>query len=252
MEQQEHTTVRRGDVIHCEDPRGVASAIVRVMKEIERIPKTGWNDYHNYPYSTESDVMETVRPLCAKYGLAIVPSVVDRQVDVVDTNRGTANRAEVAIDVYMIDEETGGVLATRWFGEAIDSGDKAIYKAYTGALKYWAQKTFLMSSEDDPERDSHETTGAPRKRSRENGGSKYDPLGLDDEMPFGKHRGKTIQWIVDNHLDYMVWLVGEKDDFELTDEARDYANQAVKSQQQKVRHLQESIEDAQTENGSDE
>lgn len=246
------TPTNEGGVVRCEDPRGVVAAVTKIMREIEIIPKTGWNDYHKYPYSTESDIMETVRPLCAKHGLAVIPSVVEKRMEVVDTSRGTSNRAEVAMDVHMIDEETGGVLVTRWFGEAIDNGDKAVYKAYTGALKYWAQKTFLMSSEDDPERDSHETQGAPRSREDSNGSSKkYKPLGLEDEMPFGKHKGKKIQWIVDNQLDYMVWLVGEKEDFELTPKARDYANNAVQGQQQKkVRHLQDSLRQAREESGS--
>jgi hypothetical protein len=37
------------------------------------------------------------------------------------------------------------------FGQAADNGDKALYKAMTGAVKYWLYKTFLVSTGDDPE-----------------------------------------------------------------------------------------------------
>jgi hypothetical protein len=44
-------------------------------------------------------------------------------------------------------------------GEGQDAGDKAVYKAMTGALKYCLLKTFLIPTGDDPERD--ETPAKP-------------------------------------------------------------------------------------------
>ena len=38
----------------------------------------------------------------------------------------------------------------------MDSGDKAIYKAMTGALKYALRMNFLIPDELDPENDNHE------------------------------------------------------------------------------------------------
>ena len=54
----------------------------------------------------------------------------------------------------LTDIDTGYFEATVITGEALDKGDKAGYKAYTGALKYYLANTFLVATGDDPEKDS--------------------------------------------------------------------------------------------------
>lgn len=44
-------------------------------------------------------------------------------------------------------------------------------------------------------------------------------LGLDDEMPFGKHKGKQISDLLDDDPRYLLWAYNEIPDFALTDEA---------------------------------
>ena len=39
------------------------------------------------------------------------------------------------------------------YGEGIDKGDKALYKAYTGAIKYYLANTFLIATGNEPEND---------------------------------------------------------------------------------------------------
>lgn len=238
----EHTNEETGEVLHdgvisADNPLALVPAISAVMGEISEVPKSGRNEHYNYDYATESDVTRTLRPLLAEQGLALWVSVVSTESEMVQVSSGEARHWIVTLDVTLANEE--GYVTTRWRGESIDTGDKGVNKAYTAAIKYWALKTFLISSgDDDSEQDSYEYTG-----KKEKGG--YDPLGLDDEMPFGKHKGNPVRWIVDNHVDYLVWLAGEKEDFELTEEARNYANQVVQSQQEKVRDLQNQIDEAQ-------
>lgn len=33
------------------------------------------------------------------------------------------------------------------------------------------------------------------------------PPGLQVRMPFGKHKGRTLLWIAENHLDYLEWCL---------------------------------------------
>lgn len=35
-----------------------------------------------------------------------------------------------------------------------------------------------------------------------------DPQGENMVMPFGKYKGKTIQWIADNDVLYLDWMMG--------------------------------------------
>lgn len=47
--------------------------------------------------------------------------------------------------------DTGATHTVRFFGDGLDKGDKGLYKAYTGAIKYLLMKTFLIPTGDDPE-----------------------------------------------------------------------------------------------------
>lgn len=47
----------------------------------------------------------------------------------------------------------------------------------------------------------------------------YQPLGLNDTMPFGKHKGKTIQELINTEVDYIRWLLENSDSFELDEDA---------------------------------
>jgi hypothetical protein len=50
-----------------------------------------------------------------------------------------------------VDARSGEELTVRVPGEGADSGDKAPYKAMTGALKYALLQSFLLATGDDPE-----------------------------------------------------------------------------------------------------
>ena len=54
----------------------------------------------------------------------------------------------------LTDVDTGFYEETTITGEGIDKGDKAGYKAYTGALKYYLANTFMVATGDDPEKES--------------------------------------------------------------------------------------------------
>lgn len=45
---------------------------------------------------------------------------------------------------------------------------------------------------------------------------------LNDKMKFGKYKGLEILEIIEDHLNYMEWLLDEVKDFELDDEAMEF------------------------------
>lgn len=50
----------------------------------------------------------------------------------------------------------------------------------------------------------------------------YRVFGLLDEIPFGKHRGHTIEFLIDAEIGYVTWLL-ENTSLELSDDAeREY------------------------------
>ena len=59
--------------------------------------------------------------------------------------------ARVVMSYSFVDVDTGEEITVKIAGEGLDSGDKAPYKAMTGALKYALLQSFLLATGDDPE-----------------------------------------------------------------------------------------------------
>jgi hypothetical protein len=135
---------------------GIYTRLSRVLAEIGNVPKNGFNEHFKYSYVMESDLADHIRPLLVKHGLGLIYDCVEVSDRIMVNDRGkTVNlvRVKVAITIGAEDSE-GNLIGEKTghaYGEAADSGDKAIYKAMTGAVKYWLYKTFLVSTGDDPE-----------------------------------------------------------------------------------------------------
>lgn len=120
--------------------------MTNVMGKVKHVPKNGYNSFHKYQYSTEADVVDSVRKFMSEEGLAMFTSVVTHEVK--------GEIATVTIDFTLACAETGETITSRLIGQGQDKGDKAFYKAYAGATKYFLMKTFLIPTGDDPEADT--------------------------------------------------------------------------------------------------
>jgi len=115
------------------------------------LPKGAHNDYDNYDYFSEAQYKELFIGLLAKHGLEFDSSEINIQ-SIVGTEKQPFGI--LATMKYIItDIDTGYSTESVHSGLAIDKGDKAIYKAKTGALKSFFASTFLVATKDDPERD---------------------------------------------------------------------------------------------------
>jgi len=115
------------------------------MSLVNRVPKNGYNSFHKYNYATESDLTESIRPILFESGLAFFSTVLEQERD--------GEFTKVKMEFTLADIETGETLKSTFWGEGQDKGDKGLYKAYTGATKYFLMKTFLIPTGDDPEAD---------------------------------------------------------------------------------------------------
>lgn len=120
--------------------------ISKVMSLVSRVPKNGYNSFHKYQYATETDLTESIRPILQEAELAFFSSVLEQDRD--------GEFTKVKMEFTLADLETGEVLKSTYWGEGQDKGDKGLYKAYTGATKYFLMKTFLIPTGDDPELDT--------------------------------------------------------------------------------------------------
>lgn len=171
-------------------PENVAVLVKKlseVLGNVGHVEKNGRNDYHKYDYATESDILNAVRPELSERGIFLFSSVEDYE-------RGSSQKDTISIVKMLytfIDGETGASVTVRYVGEGQDRGDKSLYKAFTGSTKYAILKNFLISTDDDPEKNSPKrkvpTTGQLIKKIQ----SQYKANSEEVEKIISKHLEKA-------------------------------------------------------------
>lgn len=128
-----------------------------VLKAVERVPKNGWNDFHKYKYTTESDLTDGIRPILAEAGLMLWTSIEHQERNLTPIYNKYKLQdpphqkwyTKVKVKFIIGCTETGETLESYYWGEGEDESDKGLYKAYTGAVKYFLMKTFLIPTGDE-------------------------------------------------------------------------------------------------------
>jgi hypothetical protein len=132
----------------------ITSAILKVMSGVSFVQKAGKNEFHNYKYATEGDALAALRPHLIANELIILSDVIEH------TSPDEFGNTTVKVQ-YRIIHSSGEELVCHFVGCGNDRsskgaiGDKGIYKALTGANKYFLLKTFQLETGDDPEQDDN-------------------------------------------------------------------------------------------------
>jgi len=128
-------------------PKGLQAKINEITARIN-VGKTGWNDHHKYHFTPIDDIMDHLKLLLTELGLNVHP-----ETGVVATTKDGKERfVEVTMKYTLIDVDSGEQLTTTAYGHGSDYGDKALYKALSGAYKYWAKQTFAIGGDSiEPE-----------------------------------------------------------------------------------------------------
>lgn len=123
--------------------------MVRIMDAIGYLQNDdatkGKGTFSGYTYTTARKVLDKVRDECVKEGISVESDADIKHFVVV----GTKSLAAVKIVLYFTD----GIFVAKatGLGSGIDSGDKAVMKANTAAMKYACSGKYLISRGDDPE-----------------------------------------------------------------------------------------------------
>ena len=157
-------------------PKGLVNKLAWVRTQVDFIAKRGENKFHNYKYIMAGDVQGTIGSLLAQVGVIIHREPLSEpEYSIVDTRNGKENCCRMKVRYTFIDgegQQTAVAEGSRYellsydtYGEGRDSGDKCLYKLYTGALKYVLIQAFCLGMGDDPEAD--EPTNRPERRREE-------------------------------------------------------------------------------------
>lgn len=125
------------------------NALRKALKARGILKKEGNNTFDKYKYFTEAQYKELFTELFSEFGLEL--NFDELEYNTFEGSEKQANGRMPKLRFYLFDTETGFYETTTITGEGIDKGDKAGYKAYTGALKYYLADKFMVATGDDPE-----------------------------------------------------------------------------------------------------
>lgn len=130
----------------------------------DRTPETG----SRYSFRGIDDMYNVLCGLTAEAGLVMIPRVVSNRIDYGQTKAGGAQtHVFLEVEVDFCSEHDGSMHTGRFFGEAIDTSDKAANKATSAAFKYAHLTVFQIPTHgesDDTENQSHPVSAPQAQR----------------------------------------------------------------------------------------
>jgi hypothetical protein len=126
----------------------------RILNELPAIGKEQTNQQQGFKFRGHDDVMKELNPLLGKYGVVVVPNVLERLTDQRTTRQGTVMfEVNLLVQYTFFGPAGDSVVATVW-GEGTDSGDKSTNKAMTMAFKNVLAQVFAVSTEEGRQYDA--------------------------------------------------------------------------------------------------
>lgn len=146
---------------------GVNQAILHVMDDLSKIglSKDRKNQQQGFMYRGVDELMNVLAPILVKNKLLILPRTLEREQTERQSKGGGALFCVVLKTEYefICVEDDSFKIVGPFFGEAMDSADKATNKAMSIAYKYACFETFCIPTEadNDPDDTSHEVAASP-------------------------------------------------------------------------------------------
>lgn len=136
--------------------------LVKVQSEL-KCPKNQYNSFGGFKYRSCEDVLEAVKPILAKYNIALV--ITDDIVQVGD-------RFYVKATATLYDVETGKSISTSAFAREALSKTKQDDSQITGTASSYARKyalngLFLIDDAKDPDSDEYQKEQNARSQKAE-------------------------------------------------------------------------------------
>lgn len=119
------------------------------LREMGVLERKGSNAFDHYKYFSEAQYKQLFTELFAQEGLELTASVRE-----VTPYKGTPKQEHgrtAEVEYTLTDIDSGFYEKATITGDGMDKGDKGLYKAYTGSLKYYLANTFMVATGDDPE-----------------------------------------------------------------------------------------------------
>lgn len=133
----------------------VHQALAAVMADVTHVGKSGKNQSQGYNFRGIDGVLNAVGPALRRHGVMVLPELAEMSERTVEVgkNRTAMNAVTVKVRYFFVGPD-GDHLQVLVPGEAMDSGDKAVSKAMSVALRTCLIQTLALPT-DEPDPDEH-------------------------------------------------------------------------------------------------
>lgn len=139
------------------DKVSVYEAFSKVMGDVQGIRKGERNNQQGFNFRGIDTVLNAVGPSLRAHGVIIVPDAVSIETERYQTAKGAVMQGVIAHMRYTVIGPAGDSFVGSAYGQASDSGDKAVAKAESVAYRtFLLQALTVPTDEPDPDSSSHE------------------------------------------------------------------------------------------------
>jgi len=131
---------------------GVHEAVLKVMGKVGAIGENHTNDFQDYQFRGVDDFYQAFQKPLLDAGLFIMQEAEEPKIERYDVKKfDSKDREKIQVNFhstvrikYTIYNDQGESVVGYGIGEGVDTGDKATYKALSGAFKYFLIQTFCI------------------------------------------------------------------------------------------------------------
>ena len=149
------------------DKLTLAARIAQASIDVGEFTADKINPEQNYRYISADAVLARGGNALAKNGVAVIPSVTDAMIAVVDRGPNKSPRQDARVTFCMTITDGEKEVTAIWYGFGSDYSvpDKAIYKAVTSGHKYFLMKLLnIGAGNDDGEHEGEPAQDKPARK----------------------------------------------------------------------------------------
>ena len=151
-------TTEKSNIVDPTKKLNIFEAIPLIIADIGAVGKDKKNQQQGFMYRGIDDVMNAISPVIAKYGVFVVPEILEESRNERATKSGGINFIVYLRIKFTFYASDGSSISAVTIGEAMDTADKGSNKAMAIAFKYACFQVFCIPTEEmkDPDAETPE------------------------------------------------------------------------------------------------
>lgn len=155
--------------------------LAKVMRSVDHVGKGDFNSHQKFNFRGIDGVLNAVGPALREHNVVVYPRLHDVAYEEVKTSGGKASTACRVVVDYIFASVDGSTVETRVAAESWDTGDKAMPKAMSVAMRTALIQALALPT-DEPDPDSFTYTREAADEKNERVAAKVESAGTVDEL----------------------------------------------------------------------